>query len=212
MEHNPLDVKQPSPSSLNEVLPIQKTRGLTIIKREQIKEIVEGPLVGACEVFWDKNIKTYESSANKQDTQRGFCYIRIDFDSLSEENKEIAKQYGEPYNDVGVQVLELGIPVVGSESVKDISNKAMEIANTFHKQKASWVTGTTLKGQLDYYEERMGKKYPEEVAKEKERLSQSGAWEEECKRLGKYFDQETQTAWASEEYYQKFKGSDNINP
>ncbi len=210
MEHNPLDKKQPINPSLSEISPIQKSRGIIINTREQIKEIVESPLVSACEIFWDKNIKTYESSANNQDIENGHCYIRIDFDSLSEENKEIAKQYGEPYNDVGVQVLELGIPVTATETVNEVSDKATEIANTFHKQKATWITGTSLQQQLDYYEERMGKKYPEEVGKEKERLSQAGVWEQECKRLGKYFEPETQTAWASEECYKKFKESKDI--
>jgi hypothetical protein len=208
MEQNPLDRKQPAVSSLNEVLPIQKTRGLVITKREQIKEIVEGPLVSACEVFWDKNIKTYESSANSQDIQKGHCYIRIDFDSLSEENKKIAQQYSEPYNDVGVQVLELVIPVTGSETVNEVSDKAVELANTFHKQKATWIEGTTLQQHIDWLSERYGK-YPQ-TAEEIERLKQSGVWEEECKRLGKYFDPETQTSWASEEYYKKFKESDTI--
>lgn len=209
MEYNPLDKKKPVFSSLNEVLPIQKTRGLIITKREQIKEIVEAPLVSACEVFWDKNIKTYESSANSQDIQRGNCYIRIDFDSLSEENKKIAEQYGEPYNDVGVQVLELVIPVTSSETVKEVSDKAVDLANTFHKQKPTWIEGTTLQQHIDWLNERYGK-YPQ-TAEEIERLKQSGAWEEECKRLGKYFDPDTQTSWASEEYYQKFNESNDTN-
>jgi len=205
MEENPFDKKQFTISLLNEVQPIRKSRGLVITKKEQIKEIVEQPLVRACEVFWDKNIKTYESSANSQNIQTGNCYIRIDFDSLSEENKKIAKQYGEPYDDVGVQVLELDIPITGTETVNQISDKAVEIANAFHKQKASWIRGTTLQEQLEHFEKRYGDKYPEAVAQEKERLNQQGAWEEECKRLGNYFDPETQTAWASEEYYKKFK-------
>ena len=202
MEQNPLERKQPVVSSLNEVAPIHKTRGIVITKREQIKDIVEEPLVKACEAFWDKNIKTYESSANSENIKTGQCYIRIDFASLSEENKKIAEQYGEPYNDVGVQVLELSIPVTGSETVNEVSDKAVEIANTFQKQKPTWIEGTTLQQHIDWLNQRYGK-YPQ-TAEEIERLKQEGVWEEECKRLGKYFDPETKTSWASEEYFKKF--------
>jgi len=207
MNENPF-IKKATPS-LNEISPIQESRGINIIKREQIKDIVEKPLVEACEVFWDKNIKTYESSANSKDIKDGYGYIAIDFDSLSEENKKIAKQYGEVHHDMNVNILRIKIPVTELATIDEISNKAVGIANEFQEQKATWIHGTTLKEQLDYNYSYIGEKYPQEFAREKERLSQPSAWEEECKRLGLYFDKETQTAYASEEYYKKVKDDSN---
>lgn len=58
MNENPFDTNKVAPS-LSEVSVIEKTRGISITRREQIKDIVEKPLIKACEVFWDKNIKTY---------------------------------------------------------------------------------------------------------------------------------------------------------
>lgn len=194
---------------LTEISPIHESRGIKITKKEQIKDLVEKPLVKACEIFWDKNIKTYESSANNQDIKEGHCYIAIDFDSLSENNKNISKQYGEPHLDININILRIKIPVIESATVDDISNGSVEIANKFQKQKATWISGTTLKQQLDYNYSYIGEKYPKKFSEEKERLSSPGAWEEECKRLGRYFDKETQTAYASEEYFKKVKDDSN---
>ena len=203
MEQNPGDKKN-TYKNLSEVLPIQKSLGLRIIKKEQIREIVERPLVAACEEFWDKNIRTHDSSANSKDIERGYCYIRLDFDYLSDKNKEIAEQYSKPYMDVGVQLIELDIPLLGSESVQEISQKALDIANSFEKQPPTWIHPITLEQTLEDFEARYGTNNPESVQKEKERLSQPGAWEAECERLGKYFDSATQTAWDSEECFKKF--------
>lgn len=211
MQEDYLSRKQPVISSINEVQPIQKTFGLQILTRDSIKDFVELPLVKACEVFWDKNIPTLESSANFQDMKKE-GYIGLDFNNLSEENKEIAKQYGNPhqlYVNKYPEILSIRIPIAisNSETVEEVSKRAEEIANKFNKQKANWISGTSLEEHLNQFEQNFGKKYPEQVAKEKERLSQSGAWEEECKRKGSYFDPETQTAWASEEYFKKWKES-----
>ncbi len=208
MEQNPLENKKPTISSLDQVLPIQKTFGLQILNKENIKDFVEKPLVEACEIFWDKNIKTLESSANFQNIQNG-GYIGLDFNSLSEENKELAKQYGHPdqlyVNNPNILSVRIPIPMNESETVEAVSNRAVEIANRFNKQKANWISGTTLENHLNKLEENFGKKYPDMVVKEKERLTQPGAWEEESKRLGNYFDTETQMAFPSEEYFRKWK-------
>ncbi len=203
MNENPLNTNKVE-SSLSEVSVIEKTRGIFISKREQIKDIVEKPLLKACEVFWDKNIKTYESSANSNDIKEGFCWIRIDFNTLSDENKNIGIQIGkQEENNLGENTLEIKIPVTEITTIDEISNMAVEIANKFKRQKATWISGTTLKEQLDFFERKVGKDYPVEFAKEKERLSQPGVWAEECKKSGKYFDPETQTAWENEELYKK---------
>lgn len=190
--------------SLTEVPAILKSLNTRIINRNEIKELVEEPLVKACEIFWDKNIKTYDSSANAKDIKSGVCHIRLDYESLSEENREVAREYGEPYSSVGYWVTDINIPAEENITVKEIENKSVEIANEFYKQAPVWMIFRTVEDQLSYNEAYL-EKYPDAVAREKERLTKPGAWEEECKRLGKYFDPETQTSWDSEECYQKAK-------
>ncbi len=191
-------------SNLNEVFPVRKSLGLLITKKEQIQEIVELPLIKACEEFWDKNIRTYDSSANSKDIEAGHCYIRLDFDSLSEENKRIAEQYGEPYEDVKIRLIQLNFPVTENETVESLATKVVVIADTFEKQAPLWIHPMTLEETINNFEDSHGKEYPDSVQKEKERLLQPGAWEAECKRQGKYFDSKTETAWESEEYFRKF--------
>ncbi len=194
----------PLPKTLAEVPAIHETRGITITTREQIKSLVERPLVTACEIFWDKNIKTYESSANAWNIKTGFCYIKLDFDSLSEENKKIAELSGELYDELGEKtIVTLNIPVLQTTSEDELSQKAITIAETFKAQRATWISSTTLDEQLEYYEQRYGEKYPAQVVKEKERLSRPGAWEEECKNLGYYFDKFSGRAYASQELCDK---------
>lgn len=208
MQQNPFE--KSNKISLNEISPIQKSRGIIITKREQIKEIVESPLVKACEIFWDKNIQTYESSANSENIKSGIAWIRINFDTLSDENKKIALQYGQPYEEAmnAGQMIELSIPVKEKEAVNEISNKAVDIANTFEQQKATWISGTTLQDHIDWLNKRYGK-YPE-TAKEIERLKQPGIWEKEETEKGKYFDPETQMVFSSEEYFKKWKESTEV--
>ena len=195
--------EQPKISSLAEVPAIEKSRNQMILTRNQLKEFIEQPLLNACEIFWDKNIQTLETSANQKDIESGSVYIRINFDNLSKENQEIGQQYGSLHDDLGQKVLEISIPVSELTTTNEVSKKAMEIAGTFQKQKATWIPKITLQDKLDYFKKRFGDKYPEAVAQENERLSKPGAWEKECKKEGYYFDPKTQVAYLSEEHYQK---------
>ncbi len=183
------------------------SRDLFITKREQIKDIVEAPLVEACEVFWDKNIKSRESSANFEDIKSGYCWITIDWDSLSDENKIIGKQSGELLNDpVDGNILNIKIPVEKTVTQEEISKKALNIATAFQKQKAVWISGTSLEDQIKAYRGMIkGGVTKDEIEKEIERISQPGVWEKECKERKGYFDEETERYYQSEELCKKAK-------
>ncbi|GHV26783.1 hypothetical protein FACS1894176_07920 [Bacteroidia bacterium] len=73
--------------------PIYETAGRTITEKKEIKNMVEAPLVNACEILFDKNIPTFDSSANTENNKKE-AWISIIFDELSEENKEIALKNG----------------------------------------------------------------------------------------------------------------------
>lgn len=137
-------IERPKISSLAEVPAIQESKNQMITRRDQIKDFVERPLLGACEDMWDKNIRTLSTSANKEDIEVGEAYIIIDFDSLSEENKKVAQKLAEPMDYDGMRAVKIIIPVSETITTDDISQRAAEIAGAFKKQPATWVPKYTL--------------------------------------------------------------------
>jgi len=111
--------------------------------KEQLKNIIELPLLSACEELYEKNINTLASSANQQDIERGEVYILIDFDTLSDENKKISLNYAESKQDDGHwgggKTVRITIPVSESSTLNKISLKALEIVRAFRKQPATWI-------------------------------------------------------------------------
>jgi hypothetical protein len=121
-----------------------------ISKREQIVEIVEPPLVAACQLLYDLNIRTTCSSANHKDAEHtGMAYITIDFVTLSEPNKIIAKQLGEEFRFSKSHLVRIDIPLDPSEQV--VSDRALAIAAQFEPQKPLWIHGWTFDELLKFY-------------------------------------------------------------
>jgi len=80
--------------TLAQVPQIKKCR-TRVYRRTDLKDLIEKPLLSACEILYDKNIKTYFSNgrARQLHIDRGslaYCYIGLEYDSLSDENKSIA--------------------------------------------------------------------------------------------------------------------------
>ncbi|MEK7103063.1 MAG: hypothetical protein AAB870_01815, partial [Patescibacteria group bacterium] len=100
--------------------------------------------IEACEELYDKNIQTLSTSANKKDVESGSGYIIIDFDSLSEENKAIAQQYGEMIKYHGRNAVAMNIAITESSTSNEITQKAHEIASLFVPQLASWIHPYTI--------------------------------------------------------------------
>ena len=185
--------------------------GKPVLNREYIKRIVDLPLVEACEILYDKNIKTIETSANKKDVESGAGYIAIDLKSISEENKLIAQAQGgrlstlyktnEPEPDIYI----LEIPISKDMLVKDISKTASDIANKFRKQKLTWASGITLQDRIVEIERMrhllMYKNVdPKDWDRQITELKKPGVFESECEG---YFDAKTQACWDSEELFKK---------
>src|SRR5687768_7262504 len=74
---------------------VEAWRGVDVGQREDLKNLIEGPLLSACEELYDKNIDTVGSSANKKDVSQGYAYITIDFETLSARNQNIGRELGE---------------------------------------------------------------------------------------------------------------------
>jgi len=110
-----------------------------IRNKSRIVEIVELPLVKACEVLYDKNVRTLESSANSTNIG-GFARICIDYNSLTVENQKIANNF--LHIDVGGDTnISATIKILITSPdipISVISNKVADIANRFKKQPLTW--------------------------------------------------------------------------
>lgn len=107
---------------LSQIDPIEQG-GLTPDSKEELKTLVEAPLLEACQILYNKNIKTLFSSANKKDLSIGKVYITIDYNSLSLKNQEIARNLGEIHMSHGgtpVPAINLSIPVSEKTTVGQI--------------------------------------------------------------------------------------------
>lgn len=184
-ENNEIPIKT---IPISEIKAIKETRGQMFKTRDEIAKHVESPLVPACERFWDLNIRTLESSANSENIG-GDAGIVIDYDSLSDENKKIAKEsadFLENYD--GRPAIHFKIPVTKETTLEDVKHQASAFAEHFRKQKASWIPSYSLSQMRKTYDcdpndNEFG---PEDFINE-----------------GYYYDNESQKFYLSEEHFQK---------
>ncbi len=179
--------------SIENVEKIESSR-VILRTREDIDKFVEAPLVDACKIFYDKNIETLLSSANKGDVGHG-AYIEIDFRSLSEENKEIGKKQGETYITHGIanksekEILRIVFPIDKDTLVEDIRNRSVEAANEFQKQPANWIPRYAIEEMKEIFAYE-----PEEEVSPEDFIED-----------GYYYDKEEKLFYLSEEHYLKAK-------
>ena len=172
---------------LSEIPAIVESRNKTITAKEQIKELVEKPLLEACLIMYDKNIRTLATSANKKDIEIGEVYIIIDFDSLSEQNKIVAQEYNKPTNHDNINAVVINIKVNNLTTSKEIEQKSIEIANNFYKQSADWIPKYTLENLKDIYG----------IELSDTRFDDSTTWTDY------YYDEKNKLFYLSEEHYKK---------
>ena len=183
-----------------------QTFNIPISKKEDISNVVAGPLVPASEIFWDKNIQTTGSWLNsvQGETAGGEDYIEIAFDSLSEENKKIANKLKDTDTNFG-GVKGVRIVLGTNLNPQDAQRKALEVANKFKQQDLLWYSPVTLQNTINSLEADK-KRFPnsaKEIDQEIERVKDT--WGKDLRQDG-YFDEATKTIWASKELYDKSKG------
>lgn len=184
--------QEKKPATIAEMRPIEESRNIPILGKEAISKLVETPLVSACEILYDKNIQTLASSANAKDIAIGYGHLIINFDTLSEENQELAKRLGEVDEYDGMQAVLIKIPISETSTVEDIRAQVDAIAEAFLPQSGSWIETRTLEDFQRIYgpnltEEDLRSWSPEE-----------GGW---------YYDSNSNRYYPSEELYKKATGS-----
>jgi len=177
------------PRTLAEIDAIIRSRSEMITRRDQIKEIVEPPLLPACLDLYDKNIRTLSSSANKKDLEVGHAYISIDYETLSPENQKIAQKFGGPIVSDERRMLFIEIPVDKNSTLDSIDSSARQIAVAFQKQPMTWAPTFTVESLKQMYG----------ISSEEHEYDDPKVWEGE----GLFFDAENSIFYLSEEHYQK---------
>lgn len=120
---------------ISQIEPIEEG-GFRVESREDLERWVEPPLLEACQVLFDKGIKTVFSSANKKDVGRT-GYIAIDFESLTPENKAIAERIGQEGKIHGVKVkkgIYLQLPITEASTLRDIKERALVLVSQLEDQ------------------------------------------------------------------------------
>ena len=179
------DAKPEKPIFLKDIDPIEQSSSSVVRSREDLKNLVELPLLNACEILWDNNIRTIASSANKKDLLDGNARIVIDFNSLSKENKKIAMNIGDPYDYADTRALNIDIPVHEGTQVENIENAARIIVSGFKSQPMIWAE----KYSLDDIREQL--------------LLKEMTIEEAKQATGLYYDDESGYFYRSEEQFKK---------
>ena len=120
------------------------TEGLTVT-RDKLHTIIEIPCLEACLELYDKNIRTISSNGNLKfdDNTDGIAYIMVDYNSLSEENKEIAIDLSNkgiissidefPGRDIG-PYFNIKVPMNSESEVSYISSNLLKVASLFMEQ------------------------------------------------------------------------------
>lgn len=177
-----------TPTFISEVEPIHHDRNITVRQRREIKDLVETTLVTTCEELYDKNIMTLESSANKSNVTIGYARLQIDFDSLSDANKETAEEIAEVViSHDGMKVVLVKIPIDKENPlVSDVQFRAEEITHQFKKQQMRWARTVNIGTLKEWY----GYTPDEEIDPESF-----------VKSEGYYFDEKSGLFYQSEEHY-----------
>jgi hypothetical protein len=143
---------------IGEIEPLSTHSHLIITKKEDLKEVVEGPLLSACEELYDKNIETYMTSANRKNVSASLkpeqrnADIQIYFDSLSEDNKKVGQTLGQvsQIRPDARPILTVLIPVTLDSTYGEIQSRAEAIVHKFNKQKLRTLA-LTLKEMRQYF-------------------------------------------------------------
>ncbi|MDO8444313.1 MAG: hypothetical protein Q7S80_02315 [bacterium] len=114
---------------------------------ELIDQMIEEPVRPACHILYDKNIQTFDSGAN---LKFNTAYIAIVWDTLSEENREIARVLGfEPEltgasRDVTVETFLIEKPIDDSMTISEVADFFNSIAEKFQPQAPDWLPHHTI--------------------------------------------------------------------
>lgn len=137
------------------------SEGCIPISRESIKFYADEACLEACELLYDLNIRTFYSGGNvdgMEDTD-STAFIGISYDTLSDENKRVAKQLIECGIIGGIidnsgrgegNTITISVPINSDDLVGEVSDKLMMVARQFVQQDVLYGR-TTIEEIKGYY-------------------------------------------------------------
>lgn len=150
---------------LGDIEPIQRTRGIQINSVEDLKEVVEAPLLKCAQILYLKGIPTYESSANKTHLQWGMPIgIGVIVDKLSPENVNVVDELAKgntsdrgytvdfvdsahysPYQ----RIAYFHVPVSEDLTLEEIEQRSVDFANHFESNETIKIEVPDASGRDD---------------------------------------------------------------
>lgn len=128
---------------IKEVKQIAKTY-TTIVRVDDLEEIIEEPCLEACKDFYEKNLITIQSSANSGETT---AWIIVDITTMSDENKAIVENLlGEEEKSetminnrkvefcISKSNFVINVPMIEKDTVGSVSEILTNISNRFKYQ------------------------------------------------------------------------------
>lgn len=143
------------PSALTtEAIPIPARQ--IIRSRSELERYVEAPALPACQLLFDRNIRTTTSSAHAGVEQ---AFIGIDYATLSSENQKRVMEIGEPttVDEQGIpKTVLIGVGVDPDDTDDSVAQKLLDKTAELQPQELLWAPGATItemKRSLDIPEE-----------------------------------------------------------
>jgi|GEM_PF-5224093 len=112
-------------------------RDTEMSSRSRIKDHVELPMVKAVEYLFDLGIQSASCGACANEVKNGYAFLQIKYDSLSEENKAIAKKLG-IVREAENKTVYIRIDVNQNTTIEYVENVTHAYVSHFKPQRAYW--------------------------------------------------------------------------
>jgi len=205
MSPDPQEVPQRSPRGIEFAKQIPMNAEDIRVAAVDIPRLIEEPLRPAVKVLYDRNVRTFMSSANHDNNSDGKAHISIYLNSLSPRNREVLQRMTEEshayiYSPTAILgkksefgQLVLSVDATDPDWIDKIVSLSLEQAQRFEEQPFLWCRRYTESELQEYAEVD-----PAEVKEGGKNESKNG-------RI--FYDPETGLYFESLEHIQKFHGS-----
>lgn len=128
--------------------------GKVLEAREDFEKIIETPALKGVLALYDKNVQTLSHNANSESVG-GFATIEINYNTLSDENREIVRDLdiAVPDDDKrdgsGQRWISIKVPVAEDDTVGDVSERLFEATQPFVRQDVLYGSREVTEEYLD---------------------------------------------------------------
>lgn len=154
-EHFNHNEYEKSEKLISDIEPIEVSANMLLKDEEDINKMIEEPLQKQIKEIIEKGIKPLSSSANKKDIEAGYGHIIIDYESLSDENKNIVRKEGYKIIEFGTKekktAIEFKIPINQTTRIEEVREKAKKITKELNQQPANWIPEYSIEKIMEFF-------------------------------------------------------------